>query len=518
MVAVPSFKNVNPAKPVLYLSIFSSFFIVILSHIIWSASGAITGTDAPSKTATDILHLSLKNMKYDPDTESLLVDIAFAFARAGHIDEGLRVAKSIQGDHAQEMAFSKIAICQARSRNIPDAIRVAGMIRDNKHHAIAWIAVQQAQNGDSQDSIRLIREELGVGPSADYVLRLLAHNEERAGKFAEASAIYRSLSGPLDTIRAERATCRAKLALGDEAGAISSATRTKDLLGELINNNPSFAKSILAGIRENYYSDSLFMDIALKQANNRESTEATRSAERIVEDAIRSTTYSRMTLILERLGDTDAARAMISRALGIASRSNYPGFAWCEIGAAQFSLGEKHTSARDSFFKAYQTAGSSDNQAMVVYYQARAGDIQGAIETARLITDGESRARLSKFIAGFQAEHGDLAAAYNTAGAIADTRSRAEAYQRIAAIQAKSGDRSAATQTLRKIDHFVHSLEADTVRSIARDWVTYDDVNSAMEWALDQQIPERCRARALLGVAEGMLPELELPSMRLESP
>ena len=58
--------------------------------------------------------------------------------------------------------------------------------------------------------------------------------------------------------------------------------------------------------------------------------------------------------------------------------------------------------------------------AWVVKTQARGGDLQGALETQKLITDADARKRADWVIAVARAQHGDPAEAFAAIGAIPD--------------------------------------------------------------------------------------------------
>jgi hypothetical protein len=168
--------------------------------------------------------------------------------------------------------------------------------------------------------------------------------------------------------------------------------------------------------------------------------------------------------------------------------------------------------------KALGTVGLVPNEAAVVHDQARAGDYEGALGTADRIPDRETKEHALGLIAWAQAEAGQIVAATKTAETIRSAEIQAQAIRRIGEAQAKVGDRSGAIAALRKITPNVDMIQGDTLRTIARDWAAFGDVKGAYEWVMARNVLESSRSRALLGVAEGMLPELELPAVQLVNP
>ena len=92
--------------------------------------------------------------------------------------------------------------------------------------------------------------------------------------------------------------------------------------------------------------------------------------------------------------------------------------------------------------------------------QAKAGDTDGALQTARLIDDAPDRARALSGIAETQAKAGDADEALQTARLIDDALDRARALSGIAETQAKAGDADGALQTARLIEWAYYRAEA----------------------------------------------------------
>ena len=98
--------------------------------------------------------------------------------------------------------------------------------------------------------------------------------------------------------------------------------------------------------------------------------------------------------------------------------------------------------------------------------QAKAGDTDGALQTAKLIDDASDRARALSRIAETQAKAGDPDGALQTARLINDVFGRARALSRIAETQAKAGDADGALQTAKLIEWAYY--RADTLSEISK--------------------------------------------------
>jgi tetratricopeptide (TPR) repeat protein len=179
------------------------------------------------------------------------------------------------------------------------------------------------------------------------------------------------------------------------------------------------------------------------------------------------------------------------------------------IAVARWKLGEREA-ARQSFRQALELTDTM-NQHLVPYAQAEAGDIEGALETASLITAG-GRAQALGSIAELQARGGDIAGAVETAAALADDWVKAGTLARIGAEQARLGDARSALATFERAIEVARLISADTFGTpsrassfarIARERARSGDALGAFLWACAEESPF-LRAHILVGVAEGV--------------
>ena len=122
--------------------------------------------------------------------------------------------------------------------------------------------------------------------------------------------------------------------------------------------------------------------------------------------------------------------------------------------------------------------------------KARAGDLEGALATARSVGDVWRRSSTLEDIATWQAGAGDLEGALATAGGIADWGCRARALGRIAGALARSGDAAGAAESItdavsaaRKILHVPDRLR--TFARIAGATAEAGDIDEALAMVRD---------------------------------
>jgi tetratricopeptide (TPR) repeat protein len=215
-------------------------------------------------------------------------------------------------------------------------------------------------------------------------------------------------------------------------------------------------------------------------------------------------------------GDGAGAERVIRRALealGTDRETRAQGFALEKIATAQMKLGHRDA-ARKTFAKAI-AAIDEKNRRIVVWAQAKAGDIEGALETARRLTGGP-RAQGLEFIAQVQATRGDYKGALATAQGIEYPEVRATALAQVASAQRAAGDLAGAAKTFAKAVQVAHTSVpglfdqaiARPLYAVAYQQARSGDARTAWQWARREK-SNFARARALLGVAEGMLDRQE---------
>ena len=141
--------------------------------------------------------------------------------------------------------------------------------------------------------------------------------------------------------------------------------------------------------------------------------------------------------------------------------------------------------------------------------QAKAGDIQGALATARGVESEYLRASVFADIAEAQAKAGDIQSALATARGVESESSRARAFADIAEAQAKAGDARGAAQSLSDARAAARGVEPESSRArvfadIAAAQAKAGDIQGALATARGVE-SESSRARAFADIAEALL-------------
>jgi tetratricopeptide (TPR) repeat protein len=188
-----------------------------------------------------------------------------------------------------------------------------------------------------------------------------------------------------------------------------------------------------------------------------------------------------------------------------------------EIATAETLAGETEA-ARKSFLRALRTVGPAVmNQSNVPAAQARAGDLEGAMQTIEAIADQGARERALRYIARALAKAGDHRRAVEIAGRIRSANDRGLALQEVSEAQAEAGDRSGALTSVRRAATIDGVLPGETLRAIARSLTELGDAREALVWVNDRSTPAT-RSWGLLGIAEGLLPRVVDPNLQLANP
>ncbi len=138
--------------------------------------------------------------------------------------------------------------------------------------------------------------------------------------------------------------------------------------------------------------------------------------------------------------------------------------------------------------------------------QAKTGDTDGALQTARLIEDAPDRARALSGIAETQAKTGDTDGALQTARLIEDAPDRARALSGIAETQAKAGDPGGALQTAKLIEWAYYRAEAlseiGKVQAKAGDGAAAETTLALAIQSAGEVRKRRTRGRSLSNIAD----------------
>ncbi len=465
---------------------------------------------------TALLLSALSEAENDADSDGLRIDLAFAFARAGDIVQSLKVARQARKNDSRDAALYQIAAAQAHAGDPAGAIYTIRSLH-NRAYAVAVIAVELSRSGNSKGAVDMIKAELADSDQSTYALRLLALERERAKDYTVAEHVYKLVATtPRERARSLRASAYARLDAGDVKAAGVAADNTIVLLKEAIAAD---LKKVDAqfGFDEYRFSDDIRRSIAEHLSKMGNLAESFINVGSIKSDYLKSHTFTKIASIRASLQDLPGAKDAIARASAIAARDGYRGFELADIAAALARVGEIDRS-RSAFLRALGKVGAVGNQASVIALQAEAGDIDGAIRSVEMIPEEAVREEGRRIISRVLANASDFPRALKIAETIHPPELRAYAFLYIAERKTKAGDRAGAVASLGMITSSLDFLDGDTIRAIAHQWSASGDVNGAVAWARGRTIPKRFQARALLGVAEGMLFELQIVDARLENP
>jgi tetratricopeptide (TPR) repeat protein len=482
----------------------------------------VPGVQEIPPTIVSILQQAIVAADDAPARDSLpWTAIAATLARAGHADDALRLASGDREKNLKESIIRATAITQARSGDIAGALRSARLLpAPESRQVVALIAAQRAWAGGVTEARRMAEAELAGEPESEFALRLIAHVLEQKGDFAEAARTYEAIPSLKEKARGCRPAARARLKEGDLPGALRAAEESRRLAIDYLAQRPPHrgrASSMPDEIGPDMFRDQILGEIALEQARKGDALGARKTAEEITRHYSRALIVAEAAAILARAGDRPSAKALIKWAFGLAELAGYRGFELMEIATAETLAGETGA-ARKTFLRALETVGPAVmNQSIVPAAQARAGDLEGAIQTVGAIADRAARQRALRSIARTLAKAGDAPKAVEIAGGIASAKEKILALQEVGEAQADAGDRVGALATIRLAAKIEGAPERESLRAMARSLSQLGDAREALAWVNDRGTPP-IRSWGLLGVAEGLLPRVVDPSLQLENP
>jgi tetratricopeptide (TPR) repeat protein len=483
---------------------------------------AAPGEEDLPLTSGSILRQAIVAADDTPAKGSLLwTAIAATLARAGHVDDALRLAAGGLKEVPRESIIRATAIAQARSGDLAGALRSARLLETpDSRQVVAIIAAQQAWAGDVPGARRMIEAELVGQPESGFALRMVAQVLEQKGEYAEAARTYEAIPSLKEKARGCRPTALARLKEGDIPGALRGAEESRRLAIDYLAQKPPHggqASSMPLDIAPDLFRNSILGEIVLEQARTGDASGALKSAESITDRYGQAMTIAKAAAIRARAGDKKMAKALIKRASHLAELAGYRGFELMEIATAEALAGETEA-ARKSFLRALGTVGPAVmNQSNVPAAQAGAGDLEGAMQTLEAIADQGARQRALRYIARTLAKAGDHRRAVEIAGGILSANDRGLALHEVSEVQADAGDRSGALTTVRRAATIDGILAGETLRAIARSLTELGDAREALVWVNDRSTPAT-RSWGLLGIAEGLLPRVVGPNLQLANP
>ena len=425
------------------------------------------------------------------------------------IAAALSAVRSIDDADSRAGALRVIAAAQAKARDAKSArdifaaaLSAARSIDDalSRAWALRHIAEAQADAGDVRAARNICAAALSAARSID--------NADNRGVLCNIAAMQAAwdMKGAFATARSiDDAFYRAD-ALGDIAAAQAAKGDLDGAFDTVRSIDPERRARALCGI-------------ACVQAAERDMKGAFATAKRIGGTG-KARDHAR---VLHDIASAQAKARDLDGALATAQSIDivpwdaacawYRSFALCDIASAQAEAGDS-PSARNTFADALSTARSfdivdrwdADNRARVLRYialaRAKAGDMDGAFDTARSIDNAGERADALRGIACAQAAREDMSGAFATARSIDNALRRAGALHDIAVAQAKArnmdGALATALATARSIDDACPRALA--LSGIAEARAQAGDFRGATKTAIGIE-GDGDRARALAAIA-----------------
>lgn len=386
--------------------------------------------------------------------------IPSALARAGDVEAALKAVKRMNPELGER---ERIAIAQAEAKDRAGAVQTANSIASDagRGQALAQIAGVQADRGDTPAAFEIVKQITEPG-AITWALSLIAKAQAKAGHIDAALETAKSIPDVTD-LRVDALT-----------------------------------------------------EIALAQAKNASIDEALKTAAIVKSDVHRIILLASIAELLADQGKMDEAKAVLQKALAVPAppRNESYGFALEKIAIVQMKLGDRQT-ARQTFREALELT-YDKNQRNVVWAQAKAGDIEGALENGRTGRNGGQIGQGLELIAAVQAQSRDFKGALVTAESIGSVETRSAALAKVAAAQRESGMPSEAAATFEKALETAQTNLGDPreqVRRRALHTIAYEqaksgDEKTAFNWAINEK-DKYIQSRALLGIAEGMIARKE---------
>ena len=306
--------------------------------------------------------------KPDEDRIMSLYQVATLWASAGNSANAIATAHRIgRAGYNETSSLSDIVAAQANSGYIEDAIKTAASFDDSvfSNSASLAIADAQAKAGDLASArATLMTAQAKIGKEKSAYLRNsqgghLAQAQAKIGDIAGAEKTAGMMPSPIAKVWVHIAIAEAQIQAGDLAAAQASlAAAQKD--ANLWNSLPAAQKSTRCNCTLSEPQDQSTLDVVERRIGE----------------------------LLADAGDITGARATLR-------------------------IAQKYT-------RLIAGTRKSSEAALLVSKQAQVGDIAGAQDTARMISDKSGKAYAARDILTAQARAGDAAGAQKTADAAKD--------------------------------------------------------------------------------------------------
>jgi tetratricopeptide (TPR) repeat protein len=347
-----------------------------------------------------------------------------------------------------QIALNSIAEAQARSGDFAQAFKTVDRLKDQ---SATW------------SNIAVIQAEMGAFKAAQQTTGRIEHRGTRGRawlRIAEAQRRKGHCAGATESLK------RAVQAWNEMEGPSRKASALQD--GYRLEADMAFLQDVAS------FQAALGEKTAAEETFN----EARRILDKAVKVGSREYDYRTLGVALGKAGFRKTSMGCFKKALAL---------------AGALDLGIKDRDLQETF----QTAAV----AVIAKAQAEAGFFPEALQTAKLIKDDFQRELTTSQVGEEQANHGDIQGAWRTAKELSSKGRQDWIRYAIAVAQLDKGDWKTALKTaLAMEDSYWKGI---VLRQIGERQAR-TDFQGALNWCNKQRSPE-VRARALLGIAEGIL-------------
>ncbi|MFZ5877095.1 MAG: tetratricopeptide repeat protein [Nitrospirota bacterium] len=354
--------------------------------------------------------------------ENALVSVAEAEARNGNVDEALRIAGSIDENWAQHLdALHKIGTVQASSGDLDGALKTLSGVLDEYPHALWDIVTPMAKAGDVEKALDFIAR-VPQDYVQDYARWGVVRGQIAAGDLDGASKTAESMVG-----RHPKSLALAEIARSEFERGKAGEGRAR-LQG---------AARIAVDIPGSFIQGDALWQIASVQASVGDLEPALETARFIRAEGMRQHALGLILSARADAGDVDGVRRTAAiYANGADDEQN--SYANCLIAKASSRAGDVEGARRliDTFDADDRLCALN----VISIDRAAVGDITEALQAAREMESGSWRKDSALHeISEYQAKMGDVRGAVQTISQIRSERSKADALHDLAKSAASQG-------------------------------------------------------------------------------
>lgn len=315
---------------------------------------------------------ALESAKLIEDDEAagfLLQHVTSVQARQGDIKRALSTAVTIRNDRPKAIALGDIAEEQVKQGDILGALTTVDAIKNlaDRDAALQDIVAIQAEAGQYLDAIKTV-SAIKDSKAKAWSLQLIGVAQAERGKLKDAESTIAGIEDP---------DAHAKLLIATASARAHS--------GEV-----NAAREIASRIHPPFWKDRAKRVIARVQAKRGDHEGAVETASNIEDPAWRANMYCQIANIQTALGDTPSAIQTLQTGVQIAGSvtSSVKPDVLVDLAEAQAKAGAiesaKHT--LDMIYEEYPEWAEIGLEE-IVFAQANAGDVQGALSTASGLKD-----------------------------------------------------------------------------------------------------------------------------------